>query len=160
MIVSLEKPSSREVALGVKKQYITFGLFALVLLGAYFINVEVQTYLGEKALSESGLEIYSLDKAFAMAEAENKMVLADLSAIWCPSCRTLDKKVLSNEAVQADISARFIFARIEYESEQGEAFMKRYQVSGFPNLLVLDAAGNKIKQLPVVFDPEEFRRNL
>jgi thioredoxin-related protein len=49
-----------------------------------------------------------------------------------------------------------VFARIEYESEEGEAFMEKYQVRGFPTVLILDAEGNKLMQLPLTFSPTAF----
>ena len=80
--------------------------------------------------------------------------------IWCPGCRTLDKQVLSAPSVQKEINKSFVFARIEYETEEGKAFKKRYKVSGFPNLLILDDQGKLVRKLPTVFDPDTFIANL
>ena len=128
------------------------GVFAVV----YFANVEVRSYLGRKALANTGLESISLNEALQKAQAENKLVLADMSAIWCPTCRKLDKEVLSNNGVKLAIDEKYVFSRIEYESAEGEAFMEKYGVRGFPTLLILDAAGNKIRQLALTFDPDQF----
>lgn len=143
-----------------KSKWVSFAIMGGVLLAAYFINVEVQSYLGRKVLSQTGLSALDLPSALAKAESESKLVLADLSAIWCPSCRKLDKTVLSDPGVRRTIEERFVFARIEYESEEGAAFQQRYQVRGFPNLLILDARGDLVKKLPLTFDPAEFQRNL
>ncbi|MDJ0837818.1 MAG: thioredoxin family protein, partial [Acidobacteriota bacterium] len=75
-------------------------------------------------------------------------------------CRKLDKQVLANVDVSKHIREQFVFARVEYESEEGEAFMKRYNVQGFPNLLVLDADGNLVKKLAVTFNPGQFLKSL
>jgi len=139
-----------------KTPWLKYGLFAAIIVAVYFINVEVQTRLGESVLEEMTLERHSLDAALAKAKAENKLVLADLSAIWCPTCRSIDKHVLSNQAVQNVINAKYVFARIEYESPEGEAFMERYNTRIFPTLLVLSADGQKIGELPVTTVPEEF----
>ena len=130
----------------------------LLLLGllVYFGSIEVNSYLGRQALAESSLTRYSLDEALARARAENKLVLADIAAIWCTACRKLDKKVFSDASVLKAIDERFVFARIEYESEEGEAFIERYDVLGYPTLLILDADGNKLSQLPVTFSPQAF----
>lgn len=129
-------------------------------LAAYFINVEVQTWLGEKALAETGLTGLSLQEALSTAQKLDKNVLVDMSAIWCPTCRKLDKEIFSNDAVKAAINKHYVFSRIEYESEEGEKFMEKYQVRGFPTLLILDAQGKKIKQLDVVFGPQAFIQQL
>ncbi len=125
-------------------------------LAAYFGQVEVNTYLGKRALAETGLEPLPLPEAFAKAKLENKQVLADLSAIWCPNCRKLDKHVLSQAEVKRAIAEKYVFARVEYESEDGQAFQKRYKVQGFPHLLVLDATGEVVRHLPLTFDPASF----
>ncbi len=139
-----------------KSPWIKYAVFAAIVIAAYFINVEVQTRLGQSVLEEMTLERHSLPEALAQAKAENKLVLADMSAIWCPTCRSLDKHLFSNPEVQAKINERYVFARIEYESEEGEAFMKKYDVHSFPTLLVLSPSGERIKELPITTFPEEF----
>jgi len=135
------------------------GLAAVVLIG-YFTMVEVNTYLGKKTLEKTGLEILPLEAAFLKAKEQDKPILADLSAIWCPTCRRLDAQVLSDPAVKERIHDQFIYARIEYESEEGKAFQKRYGVSGFPNLLILNADGSIVRKLAMTFEPEDFLKQL
>lgn len=122
----------------------------------YFGNVELQSYLGRQAIENTGLTINGFEDALALATKENKLVLADMSAVWCPTCRKLDQEVFANEQVKAAIEGKYIFSRIEYESKEGEAFMQKYQISGFPTVLIIDAKGNKLKKLPLTFSPETF----
>jgi thiol:disulfide interchange protein len=135
-------------------------IIAAVVLLAYFAQVEINTYLGKRALAEMGLEPLPLTEAFAKAKQDSKLVLADLSAIWCPSCRKLDKQVLSHVEVKRAIAEKYVYARIEYESEDGKVFQKRYNVQGFPHLLILDPTGEVVRHLPVTFDPEAFAKQL
>lgn len=130
--------------------------YVVIIAVFYFGNIGVQSYLGRKAMAETGLTMLSLDEALTKARAENKLVLADLSAVWCSSCRKLDKSVLSNQQVKAAIEKKYIFSRIEYESPEGKAFMAQYQVRGFPTLVVIDAEGSKVSVLPLTFDPGQF----
>ena len=139
-----------------RKSWKQFAMIAFVLVSAYFINVEIQTYLGEKTLRESGLVIYELNQALSKAEAESKWILADVSAIWCPKCRKLDKNVFSDKDVQKVLNKSFVFARIEYESNEGVAFQKKHRIRGFPNLLILNAKGELVKKLPLAFEPKAF----
>lgn len=142
---------------------------ALVLVAVYFINVEVQTYLGQQTLNElneDGLTAHTVAEARKIAAASvansgrPRLILADLSAIWCPTCRKLDQAIFADRGVQTELEQNYVFARVEYESEAGEAFMRRYEVSGFPTLLVLNANGDLIRNLPVSFDPASFRNTL
>jgi len=138
----------------------SFLIIGAVAVATYFINVEVQTRLGQSALESTGLELRSLEEAQTIAAKENKLVLADMSAIWCPSCRKLDNEVFAEESVKSIINSRFVFARIEYESDSGKAFMTKYGVRGFPTVLALKADGTLVEQLPLTFDPATYAANL
>lgn len=131
-------------------------MVAIVLIG----NRLIQTYLGKQSVEQMGIEPIELNEALALAERSNKLVLADMSAIWCPTCRKLDNSVFSDPSVHDEINKSFIFSRIEYDSEQGEEFMKKYKVRGFPTLLILNDKGEKITRLPLTFDPAEFKQML
>ena len=141
----------------IAKQWLPFVLLALLV---YFGNIEINSYLGREALAESELTRYALDEALDRARDENKLVLADIAAIWCAACRRLDKTVFSDATVLEVIDERFVFARIEYESDEGEAFIERYGVVGYPTLLILDADGNKLRRLPLTFSPQAFVESL
>lgn len=134
----------------------SLAILAIVAIAAYFAHTEYQSHLGRKALVATGLEVHSLDQALAISKETGKPVLADLSAIWCPTCRRLDETVLAHNSVKSKIESDYIFARIEYETEEGQAFMQKHSLRGFPNLLTLDSDGNKLKNLPRTFDPNEF----
>lgn len=140
-----------------KKSWIKYPVIAAVIaVAAYFVNVEAQTRLGEKALAATGLEHHSLQDALQKAGAQQKLVLANLSAIWCPTCRALDKSVFSDDGVKQRLSENYVVARIEYESPEGEAFKQRYDATSFPTLLVLDPSGEALRELPVTTDPDAF----
>jgi thiol:disulfide interchange protein len=148
----VDTPNSKKKIPGLKSIF----TLAIVAAVAYFGNVEVQSYLGRKAVANTGFTPISLELALVAAKAEDKLILADMSAIWCSSCRRLDAEVFGDSVVQQAIREKYIFSRIEYESDEGEAFMEKYNVTGFPTLLVLDAEGNLVRQLPLTFDPQEF----
>ncbi len=135
-------------------------IWVVVGVAIYFGNVEVQSWMGRRAVASMGLEEHSLPDAILAARDENRLVLADLSAIWCSTCRRLHQHVLSDPRVRDAISESYVFARVEYESEEGKRFRKRYGVRGFPALLVLDGEGQVVRRLPVVFDPERFLETL
>jgi len=141
----------------------TFGtliLFTAVGLGVYFGNVELQSYLGRQAVANTGLQVYKLDEAIAKAKSEDKLVFVDVSAIWCGTCRRLDNEVFSNEEVRRELNKRYVFSRIEYESEAGQKFINERNVKGFPNLWVLDGDGRDVKRLRVLFNPSKFAEQL
>tara|TARA_R110000868_G_scaffold271248_1_gene530680 strand:- start:177 stop:494 length:318 start_codon:yes stop_codon:yes gene_type:complete len=92
----------------VRKVLDVFGIIILISVLGYYGNKTVQTYLGQQAIDETGLEVLSLEQALEIAKSSNKLVLADMSAIWCPSCRKLDKQVFSDEQVKIQINQNFV----------------------------------------------------
>ena len=87
-------------------------------------------------------------------------MLADFSAIWCPACRRLHAEVFTDAAVKTAIRQGYELSRIDYESPEAPAFMARYEVSGFPTLLLLDGEGKLLRRLPLSFDPAVFAASL
>ena len=142
------------------KKWIKYALIALVPLVAYFVNVEWQTRLGQQALAATQFEFRSLDKALVKAKADNKPVLADFSAIWCPTCRAMHATVFTDPAVKAAIESGYVLSRIDYESPEASAFMAKYGVTGFPTLLVLDGDGKLLRRVPVSLDATQFKASL
>ena len=135
-------------------------LLAVVGLSVYFTNVEVQSYFGRQALAQTGLQRFTLDEAIIKASSENKQILVDVSAIWCSTCRRLDREMFANENVKKAINEKFVFSRLEYESSEGTAFLEKHNASGFPNLWILDSKGSAVRQLRVTFNEGEFIRQL
>jgi thiol:disulfide interchange protein len=140
---------------------LTVGVVILLLsvLG-YYGNKTIQSYLGQQAIDQTGLEILTLEQALEVAKTTNKLVLADMSAIWCPSCRKLDQQVFSDQQVKTQLNQNFVYVRVEYDSPEGESFMQQYQVTGFPTLLVLNDEGKKLVQLPIKYEPLPFLATL
>lgn len=135
-------------------------IIVLVVALAYFGNKGVQTYLGKQAVGELSFQVYNIDDAKERAEQEGKLVLADYSAIWCPSCRKLDTQVFANDNVANKIIANFVYARLDYDTEEGAAFAKEHGLIGFPRVLVLDTTGKKLAEMPLSFEPSEYILNL
>lgn len=142
------------------KKIISILVFAGIILAAYFINVEVQSYFGRQALEKAALQNFTLEEALKKASAENKLVLVDVSAIWCPNCRKLDNEVFANDEVRKAVNEKLVFSRLEYESAEGTDFLEKHNATGFPNLWLLDGKGNVVKKLQITYNPSEFLRQL
>jgi thiol:disulfide interchange protein len=139
-----------------RQALVWIGLAALV----YFGNVQLQSWMGRRALEETGLEIHSYEEGLALAARQGKPVLAGLSAIWCSSCRTFDQDVLGDDQVRRAIEDDYVFVRVEYGDDEGKAFRERYGVSGFPVFLVLEPDGDLVRPIPTTYDADEFLRAL
>lgn len=131
-------------------------VFTVVFYGHRF----VQGYFGEQALEALPFEQHSLEQGQQIAQTNGKYILADLSAIWCPSCRKLDEEVFSSPIVADTIMQEFVYVRMEYDSEEGKAFAKKFDLQGFPRVLVLTPQGERISELPLVFNATAYNANL
>lgn len=134
--------------------------YVALAVALYFGNVALQSYLGRRAFAETGLPAAPLADTLAAAKQNGRLVIADVSAEWCPSCRHFDQAVLSEEPVKQKISDAFQFTRIEYESETGVALRKQFSLRGIPSLLILDSDGRLVTQLTAVDDPDYFLQQL
>ncbi|MBL4910284.1 MAG: thioredoxin family protein [Alteromonadaceae bacterium] len=130
----------------------------ILLVGAllYFANKQLQSYWGEQARQETGLVSVELSKAIKLAQQEHKLVLAEMSAVWCPTCRKLEQKIFSNAVVKKQIMQHYIFTRIDYDSIQAQQFMSQYKVKGFPTVLVLNGAAEQVANIPLTFNSTEY----
>ncbi len=135
-------------------------LYGVAGLALYYGNVELQSYWGRQVLAQTGLVSVPWADALARAKTENKPILLDISAIWCSTCRKLDATVFSDLRVKKMINDRFIFTRLEYESEEGQQFLNTHEVSGFPTVWILDESGEVVKRVGITFEPAEFLNQL
>ena len=135
-------------------------LWGGIALAVYFANLGVQTHLGRRALEATGIEVHSLEAGLQLAAQQDRLVLATVSAIWCPSCRTLDRQVLADASVRSLIDQDYVFVRLEYASNEGKDFRNRYDVKGFPRVVVLDADGALLERLPTTYEASVFLEHL
>ena len=95
-----------------------------------------------------------LPKAQAQAKAENKMVLMDFTGSdWCGWCIKFRKEVLDTPEFQAYAAKNVVLVELDYPHKKVQsadlkkanaALKTKYDVHGFPTLLVLNQDGKEI----------------
>lgn len=135
------------------KRAIWTGVGAVIMTVGYFGHTAWQTTRGEAALKATALQFLPLEQALVLAQAVDKPVLVDFSAIWCPTCRALHADVFTDAAVKQAITTGFVLARVDYDEPEARAFMQRYAVQGFPTLLALSSDGRLLRRVPISFNP-------
>lgn len=95
-----------------------------------------------------------LPKAQAQAKTENKIVLMDFTGSdWCPWCIKFKKEVLDTPEFQDYATKNVVLVEVDFPSKKtqpdelkkaNEALKTKYDIDGFPTLVVLDKDGKEI----------------
>ena len=93
------------------------------------------------------------------ARAEKRPVMVDIYAVWCGPCKLMDQTTFSDKAVGAWAKANVVAVKVDAEKGEGRRLSRRYMVSSFPTVLLLDASGNEIDRLVGVHSPTSFIEN-
>jgi thioredoxin-related protein len=95
-----------------------------------------------------------LPKAQAQATAEHKLVLLDFTGSdWCPDCLQFKKEVFDKPEFQNYAVKNMVLVQLDFPDKKpqshdlkaaNEALRDKYDVEGYPTLVVLDPAGKEI----------------
>ncbi len=109
---------------------------------------------GGAAAADESVWMTDFEQARKLAAEKQLPMLAYFSGSdWCSWCKRLDSEVLSKEVFKDHASKNFILFLADFPSKkkldadvvrQNDALQKRYDVQGFPTLLVLGADGKVI----------------
>jgi thiol-disulfide isomerase/thioredoxin len=115
------------------------------------------TLLGLQA-SLSAAEGWMTDynAAKAQAVAENKPLLLDFTGSdWCPPCMMLEREVFSKKAFLDFAEENLILVKLDFPrgkdqpaelKAQNEALAQRYQIEGFPTVMIFSPEGQLIER--------------
>lgn len=81
--------------------------------------------------------------ALARAKKAKKLVFVDFYAVWCGPCKLMDRTVYTDSTVALE-TERFLSRKVDAEKGEGIELARRYAVTAYPTLLVVDAAGKEV----------------
>ena len=111
-----------------------------------FLNVE-QVALSHQAEPDAQSEIQWYEwgaEAFDRAQAEDKLILLDLTAVWCHACHVMDQATYANSQVIALLQGDFIAIRVD--TDQRPDLESRYRTGGWPTTSLLLPTGEILFQ--------------
>jgi thioredoxin-like negative regulator of GroEL len=82
------------------------------------------------------------DDALAQAARENKPVLIDFGAVWCPPCNLLQAQVL-HDSSDAELLSGFVVVEVDVDQPASWPIKDRYDVGGYPTVVLANAAGEE-----------------
>ncbi|MGH8715054.1 MAG: thioredoxin family protein, partial [Casimicrobiaceae bacterium] len=97
--------------------------------------------------------------AFAAAKAANKPVFLYWGAAWCPPCNQVKATIFNRQDFVAR-SRFFVPVYIDGDSASAQRLGDRFQVSGYPTMILFKPDGSEITRLPGEVDAEQYMRVL
>ena len=110
-------------------------------------------------LSLHATDIWGTDYPAALTQAASskKPILLEFTGSdWCPPCMKLTKTVFEQPAFEDFAKENLVLVKLDFPrgKEQSadlkaanEALAKKYQVEGFPTLILLDSAGQEVARI-------------
>ncbi|MEI8207010.1 MAG: thioredoxin family protein [Kiritimatiellales bacterium] len=128
------------------------------IIGAAVLATAFLCGCGQKAVAADQPTVWKTDydAALKQAEAENKYVLVDFSGSdWCGWCIKLEKEVFSQSEFVDYAKDNLICVLLDFprrkelpkaQKDANQALLDRYQVQGFPTVLILNPQARVIKR--------------
>ena len=122
---------------------------------SFFIAIGL-TLISITASAESSW-VTDYKKAQEDAKAGKKLMLLEFTgADWCGWCMKLDKEVFSTPEFQNYASRNLILVKVDFPrrrpqtealKKQNEQLAQKYDIQGFPTIIVLNGQGEKLGEL-------------
>src|SRR5680860_413731 len=84
------------------------------------------------------------NEAFGRAQAEDKLIVLDLTAVWCHACHVMDQTTYANPRIVQLLNAKFI--PVQVDTDQRPDLDARYRAGGWPTTNVLLPTGEILFQ--------------
>ncbi|NOU35902.1 MAG: thioredoxin family protein [Kiritimatiellaceae bacterium] len=127
------------------------------ILGAAVLAAVLLCGCNQKAVTAKRSDVWKADYDAALKQAaiENKYMLVSISGLgWCGWCKTLEEEVFSQPEFIAYAKDNLICVLLDFDhsgratntefAKQHEMLLEKFQVQGFPTVLILNPQGKGI----------------
>jgi tetratricopeptide (TPR) repeat protein len=96
-------------------------------------------------------------KAVQRAQAEKKLIVADMFTDWCVLCKKMDAETFSDPQLIKDIANKYVWLKLNTETEEdGKRLQKDFAILTYPTTLVLDRDGEEVDRIGRFLPATEF----
>lgn len=97
----------------------------------------------------------SVEEAFEQARRDGKPVFLYWGAEWCPPCHEIKATVFRSRAF-VERSRLFVAVYLDGDAEHAQALGERFNVVGYPTMVVFSPAGEEITRIPGGMDIQAY----
>lgn len=98
--------------------------------------------------------VTNYDRAMSQAKSQGRPVLLFFTGSdWCGWCKKMDQEIFSSADFKSAMGNRFVFVMVDFpmnkkspDQAQNEALKKKYGITGFPTVVILDPNGNFVTE--------------
>ncbi len=88
-----------------------------------------------------------LKDALKLAQSQNKFVVIDVAASWCPPCIKMEREVFRDPKFM-EFAESQVFMHVDAENDpEGRSLAAKFSVHNYPTVLILSSAGEEIHRL-------------
>ncbi|PYS01096.1 MAG: hypothetical protein DMG16_13875 [Acidobacteria bacterium] len=140
---------SRERFLGFKSWVLAGFLLSAIVLGAAGTRIVA----GPSSMKWER----DYDKAIARAQAEKKLIIADMFTDWCALCKDMDRETFGDSKVIQTMADKYVWLKLNTETEEhGERLQQEFAILTYPTVLVLDGSGEEVDRVDRFLGPSQF----
>jgi hypothetical protein len=120
---------------------------------AWRAGLAVVAIVALSPFAQAGQEWRSWESSiFRDAQAQQRLVILDLNAVWCHWCHVMDEKTYGDSKIRQLLSDRFIAARADQDANPD--LSNRYGNWGWPATIIFAPDGTELAKLQGYIPPE------
>src|SRR5436189_3162428 len=95
--------------------------------------------------------------AIQRAQAEKKLIVADMFTDWCVLCKKMDAETYADPQLIKNIANKYVWLKLNTETEEdGKRLQQEFAILTYPTTLVLDSQGEEVDRVGQFLNAEQF----